>query len=88
MQFDGELRFSWYYYASRSRHPEIPEEWIARVLVKPTRSEIQGASTVYWRHIKERGRWLKVVVENGRVHNSYIDGRNYTREWEIPDEDR
>ena len=88
MQFDGELRFSWYYYASRSRHPEIPEEWIARVSAKPTRSETQGTSTVYWRHIKERGRWLKVVVESGRVHNSYVDGRNYTREWEIPDEDR
>ena len=88
MQSNGELRFSWYYYASRGRHPEIPEEWIARVLAKPTKSKIQEISTVYWRHIKERGRWLKVVVENGRVHNAYIDGRNYTREWEIPDEDR
>ena len=88
MQFDGELRFSWYYYASRSRRPEVAEEWIARVLEKPTVSEIQVNSTVYWRHIKERGHWLKVVVEDGRVHNAYIDSRNYTRQWEIPDEDR
>jgi hypothetical protein len=42
----------------------------------------------HWRYIKERGHWLKVVVEDGEVHNAYIDSRNYTRRWEIPDEDR
>lgn len=46
-----------------------------------------------WRHIKERGRWLKVVVDGDEVLNAYIGTRNYTRrnytrQWEIPDEDR
>jgi len=43
---------------------------------------------VYWRYIKERGHWLKVVVDGEEVHNAYIDSGSHTRQWEIPDEDR
>lgn len=61
---------------------------VAFVLDNPTRSESQEGRMVYWRYIRERRHWLKVVVEDGAVHNAYLDGRNYTRQWEIPDEDR
>lgn len=84
---DG-LRFADYYHSYERDHPEVEDEWVAYVLAKPTHSSLDEGRMVYWRYIKERGHWLKVVVDGDEVLNAYIDSRNYIRPWEIPDEDR
>ncbi len=84
---DG-LKFTAYYRSDRRDHPEVQDEWVAYVLAKPTHSRYEEGRMVHWRYIKERGHWLKVIVEGDEVHNAYIDSRNYTRLWEIPDEDQ
>jgi hypothetical protein len=81
-------KFTDYYHSDKRNHPEVQEEWITFVLAKPTHSRHEAGRTVYWRYVRERRHWLKVIVEDGAVHNAYIDSRNYTPRWEIPDEDR
>ena len=88
MPSPDDLKFANYYPSDKRDHPEVEDEWVAYVMAKPTHSSIDRGRMVYWRYIREREHWLKVVVDGEEVLNAYIDSRNYTRQWEIPDEDR
>ena len=88
MPSPDDLRFTSYYHSDKRDHPEVKEEWVAYVLAKPTHSSPDRGRMVYWRYIKDRGHWLKVVVDGEEVHNTYIDSGSHSRQWEIPDEDR
>ena len=77
------------YYTERARHNHIgiDPEWIERVLVNPYRVEMEpNGRTRYWGFISEwgeEGRWLRVVVDNGRLFNAFPD-RNKLNLWGIP----
>ena len=77
------------YYTSRAQHKHIgiEPEWIERVLIAPHRVEVEPNGRVrYWGYIEEwgeEGRWLRVVVENGRLFNAFPD-RNKINLWGIP----
>ena len=77
------------YYIDRARHKHagINDEWIERVLAYPDRVETEPNGRVrYWGYIPEwgeEGRWLRVVVEDGRLFNAFPD-RNKLSLWGIP----
>ncbi len=78
----------WYYTErARLKHIGIDSEWIERVLTNPHRVEIEPNGRVrYWGFIPEwgeEGRWLRVVVDNGRLFNAFPD-RNKLNLWGIP----
>ena len=78
-----------WYYTERARHKHtgICTEWVERVLAYPDRVETEpNGRTRYWDYIPEwgeEGRWLRVVVENGRLFNAFPD-RNKLGLWGIP----
>ena len=77
------------YYTERARykHIGIDEGWIERVLAYPDRVETEPNGRIrYWGYIPEwgdDGRWLRVVVEDGRLFNAFPD-RNKLSLWGIP----
>ena len=77
------------YYTERARHKHdgIDPEWVERVLVSPHRVEVEPNGRIrYWGYIPEwgnEGRWLRVVVDNGRLFNAFPD-RNKLNLWGIP----
>ena len=69
--------------------PELKVEWAGKCTGQSLPvATLDRAVWCIWRSIRERGHWLKVVVHGEEVLNAYVDSRNYTRQWEIPDEDR
>lgn len=78
----------WYYTEmARYKHVGIDDEWIERVLANPDRVETEINGRIrYWGYIAEwgeEGRWLRVVVEDGRLFNAFPD-RNKLSLWGIP----
>ena len=77
------------YYMARARHKHIgiEPEWIERVLIDPHHVEVEPNGRIrYWGYIPEwgeDGRWLRVVVEDGRLFNAFPD-RNKMSLWGIP----
>ncbi len=77
-----------WYYTERAqyKHVGVEPEWIERVLSDPYHTEVQPSGRVrYWGYIPEwgeGGRWLRVIVENGRLLNAFPD-RNKMRLWGI-----
>ena len=77
------------YYAGRAqyKHIGIIPEWIERVLTDPHHVEEEPNGRIrYWGYIAEwgeAGRWLRVVVEDGRLFNAFPD-RNKMNLWGIP----
>ena len=68
----------------RRKHPEIKDEWVERVLANPLRTERQPDGRIrYYGFITEEGKWLRVVVENGKLLNRFFDRRKL-KEWETP----
>ena len=68
----------------RSRHPEPIDEWVDRVLANPYHSEEQSDGRVrYYGFIEEQGKWLRVVLAEGKLHNRFFD-RGKLREWGRP----
>ena len=76
------------YYVRRARHRHIGinPEWIERVLTDPYHVEVEPNGRFrYWGYIAEwdeTGRWLRVVVEDGRLFNAFPD-RNKMTLWGI-----
>ena len=74
------------YYTRRAvtRHPEPTDEWVERVLADPYRTEQQPDGRVrYYGFIEEQGKWLRVIVADGKLHNRFFD-RGKLREWGTP----
>ena len=69
----------------KTKRPEAREEaWIQRVINDPHLSELQPDGRLrQWGYISESGKWLRVITENGIVHNAFFD-RGKLREWGRP----
>lgn len=75
------MKFTRYFLAMRQRPDRagIREEWIARVIARPTREEIQQDGRIRrWGLVPEAGnRALRVVLlaDGETVHNAFFDRR-------------
>ena len=68
----------------RRKHPEIKDEWVERVLASPLREEMQPDGRIrYYGFIDEEGKWLRVVVEDGKLLNRFFDRRKL-KQWGTP----
>lgn len=67
------------------KRPEARETaWIEQVIADPYMTEIQSDGRIrYWGYIREADKWLRVITENGVVHNAFFD-RGKLREWGRP----
>ena len=65
----------WYYESvAKRKHPEVREEWVERVLANPLHTEIQLDGRIrYWGFIVEEDKWLRVIVDQGRLLNRFFD---------------
>ena len=69
---------------ARRKHPGINDEWVERVLANPYYTEQQSDGRMrFYGYIDEEGKWLRVVVEEGKLFNRFFD-RNKLREWGQP----
>ena len=67
--------------SSRLKHPEIKDEWVERVLANPYHTETQPDGRIrYYGYIPEEGKWLRVVMEDGKLLTRFFD-RNVLRKW-------
>ena len=74
------------YYESevKTKHPEIEDKWIDMVLANPYHIETQLDGRMrYYGYIEEAGKWLRVIVENGKLHNRFFD-RQALKRWGAP----
>ncbi len=68
----------------RRNHPEIKDEWVERVLDNPYHTEVQPNGRIrYYGYIDEAEKWLRVILDDGKVHNRFFD-RGKLREWGKP----
>ena len=67
------------------KHPGIKDEWVERVIANPfSRLKLKlNGRTRYYGFIDEEGKWLRVIVDNGRLFNRFFD-RSKLREWGWP----
>ena len=66
------------------RHPEPRDEWVERVLANLYHIEAQTDGRVrYYGFIEEEGKWLRVILSDGKLHNRFFD-RGKLREWGRP----
>lgn len=75
-----------HYYTNsvRFRHPEVDPAWIERTLIDPYAWEVQPNGRIrYWGPVPEVGNWLRVIVANGRLLNSFLDSSRRAR-WGRP----
>ena len=79
------METTWYYEAvAKQNHPEPEEEWVERVIASPYHIEEQpNGRQSYFGYIEEEGKWLRVIVEDGRLFNRYFD-RTKLKEWGRP----
>ena len=62
---------------TRLKYPEIQDEWVQRVLANPYYTEPQDDGRIrYHGFVFELDHWLRVIVEEGKVHNRFVDGKN------------
>ena len=75
----------WYYdEVAKIEHPEPKEEWVERVVNRPDHIEEQANGRIsYFGYVEEAGKWLRVVVEDGKLFNRYFD-RTKLKEWGRP----
>lgn len=73
-----------YYRVAVLKHPDIKDEWVASVLANPYHIEAQtdGRLRCYG-YVEEAGKWLRVVVEDGKLFNRFFD-RAKMKEWGKP----
>ena len=58
----------------RGNHPEIRDEWVERVLENPYHTETQSDGRIrYYGYIPELRHWIRVIVDDGMLHNRFID---------------
>ena len=71
----------YYDQVARQKHPGIKDEWVERVLANPHHIETQADGRIrYYGFIDEEEKWLRVIVDDGRLFNRFFD-RNKLREW-------
>ena len=69
---------------ARYRHPEIEDEWVERVVNNPYHTEVQPDGRIrYYGYIPEAGKWLRVIVEDGKLLNRFFDHHALKR-WGTP----
>lgn len=69
---------------AKYKHPEIRDEWVARVLANPYHTETQADGRIrYYGYIPEVDKWIRVIVENGILINRFFD-RGKLRKWGRP----
>ena len=69
---------------ARERHSDVNPEWIERTIIEPYHQEIdRDGRELYFGAIPERGKWLRVVVDNRQLHTAYFDKR-LIRRWGTP----
>lgn len=62
---------------ARRKHPGIADEWVERVLSIPQSQELQPDGRVrYFGYIAEAGKWLRVVVADGKCITGCSTGGN------------
>ncbi len=69
------------YTRQRPDRSNIKEDWIAQVINKPIKTEIQSDGRIRkWAHIKEVDKYLRIILlEDGEtVHNAFFD-RSFKR---------
>lgn len=68
----------------RLKHPEVQDEWIQRVLADPYYTEPQDDGRIrYYGYIPELDHYIRVIVEEGKVHNRFVDGKKL-QQWGRP----
>lgn len=66
------------------KHPDIKDEWVQRVVSNPYRTEVQADGRIrYYGYITEEQKWLRVIVEDGKLLNRFYD-HHKLREWGQP----
>jgi hypothetical protein len=57
-------------------HPEVRPEWIEQTLVDPYHHDRESdGRDVYYGAVPEIHSWIRVVVEDDRLHTAYLVGR-------------
>ena len=75
----------WYYDdVAKRKHPEVKDEWVERVLNNPYHTEIQPDGRIrYYGYIEEAGNWIRVILEEGKLLNAFLD-HHALRRWGKP----
>ena len=74
------------YYERRAKfnHPEVADAWVIRVLANPYHTETQPDGRIrYYGYIEEVGKWIRVILEDGKLLNRFMDGKALRR-WGRP----
>ena len=80
---------TWYYtQVARYKHPEVRDEWVARIIERPYYRQTKFVNGEYRRllygFIEEIDRWVLVILtEDGKLLNRHID-RQALRRWGRP----
>lgn len=68
----------------RHNHPGIRDEWVERVLNNPYHTEFQPDGRIrYYGYIDEAEKWLRVIVDDGKLLNRFFDHHALKR-WGTP----
>lgn len=74
----------YYEETARFSHPEVKYEWVERVLANPHHLITQGNGWLqYHGYLAEEGKWLRVIIADGKLHNCFLD-RTGIKRWGIP----
>ena len=69
---------------AKYKHPDIRDEWVARVLANPYYTETQEDGRIrYYGYISEADKWIRVILEDGILINRFFD-RGKLRRWGRP----
>ena len=61
---------------AQHRHAAVVPEWIERTIIEPYHQETdRDGRELFFGAIPERGKWLRVVVDNHQLHTAYLDKR-------------
>lgn len=64
----------YYEFSVRYRRSEIEDEWVEKAIANPEYSEIQANGRIrHYIYIKEYGKFLRVIIDNGEVLNAFLD---------------
>ena len=73
-----------YYAEAVRKHPGVRDERVSRVLENPHHVEVQSNGRLrYYGYIPEVDKWLRVIVEDGKLLNRFYD-RAKLKEWGRP----
>ena len=68
----------------RIKHPEVRDEWVEQVLNDPYHIETQSDGRIrYYGFIEVAGKWLRVIIDDGKLHNRFFDHHALDR-WGTP----